>query len=542
MLQAFDADTFFAGGRPPGLPADAPAPDENSLFARAIELSLASSRYPLEALRDILERENRRIGASDAALDAIRSIGAGTVFVVAGQQAGLFGGPLYTIYKAVHAVRLAGRIHEKTGVNAVPVFWTASDDHDFAEVGGVGVRTSDGAPFRVEYSPRSRVEGAPVGEIALDSGIEAAIDALAGHLIPGERAGSYIGLLRRAWTPGTRWSDAFSAQISALLSRRGLVMLDPRWEGVKVLFAAIMRAELERPLASSALVNEEADRLESGYARKAAIRRPEGATSLFLETGGVRRIVRYDGRAYHAGEERLTQGEILGLLEAGPGRFSPGAALRAVCQDALMPVAALVAGPGERAYLDQVRPLYRLFGVNGSLVWPRASFTLLDRRSLRAAGKAGIPVRSIFLGMDSVRGEIALASFPAELSRALDALDWATDSGFDDVAGALDKLDPTLSKSVRTEKGRVLHSILGIRERAIRAHKARLEIADSRLAAAAHFLLPDRQPQERWFGADSVFILLGPEGLDELLALASPGEEKHRMLVDAEGSSPGEKE
>lgn len=142
MIQTIDSETFFTGGRPACIPADAPVPDMDSLFARARALSRESSRYPLNSLRDILARENRRIGAVDTALESVRSIGPGAVFVVAGQQAGLFGGPLYTLYKAMHAVRLAERIAAATGTTVIPVFWTASDDHDFDEVRSIGVRTA----------------------------------------------------------------------------------------------------------------------------------------------------------------------------------------------------------------------------------------------------------------------------------------------------------------------------------------------------------------------------------------------------------------
>jgi bacillithiol synthase len=196
-----------------------------------------------------------------------------------------------------------------------------------------------------------------------------------------------------------------------------------------------------------------------------------------------------------------------------------------------MPVAALIGGPGERAYLAQAAPLYSLFGVNRSLVWPRASFTLLDRRSLRAAEKAGIQPALLFRGLDDIRGEIAKGSFPSEIARALDALERGTDAGFEETAGALAALDPTLAESARKEKGRALHIIRSLRERAERTHKSKLGLSDSRLAAAAHFLLPDGKPQERWFGADAAYILLGPEGLDDLLALSSPGEEKHRIVM-----------
>jgi bacillithiol synthase len=349
MLTIIDAASFFGSDRPRGIPLDAPVPDEAALFSRARTLAVESSRYPLDALKDILLHENIRIGAADPALDTVRSIGPGAVFVVAGQQSGLFGGPLYTLYKGLHAVRLARRIRKATGVNAIPVFWVASDDHDFVEVRSIGVRASDGGPFRVEYEPKNRTEGAPVGEIMLDDGIGEAVNRLAGRLAPGERADSYTGLLRRSWKPGTRWSDAFSAQMAGLLSRTGLVMLDPRWAGVKRLFAGVMRAEIENPLASSARVNEEADRIESKGGRTAPLRRGENATNLFLETGGVRRALLFEDGVFLAGDGRFSPDELLALLDAEPERFSPAAALRPVCQDALMPVAALIGGPGMSA-------------------------------------------------------------------------------------------------------------------------------------------------------------------------------------------------
>ncbi len=127
MPRILDTAAVFPEGRPSNLPPDARKPDDGALFARA-RTRASDPKYSLDTLRDILVRENRRIGAHGDVLAAIGAIGEDAVFVVAGQQAGLFGGPLYTIYKARHAVRLAGRIHEETGIHAVPVFWVASDD------------------------------------------------------------------------------------------------------------------------------------------------------------------------------------------------------------------------------------------------------------------------------------------------------------------------------------------------------------------------------------------------------------------------------
>ena len=113
-----------------------------------------------------------------------------------------------------------------------------------------------------------------------------------------------------------------------------------------------------------------------------------------------------------AGNEAFSEEELLGMLNSSPDNFSPGAALRPVCQDALLPVAAMIGGPGERLYLRQVKPLYDLFGINGSIVWPRASFTLIDRRIMRTSKKEGIPLGKLFENPEKLRSELAYDSFP----------------------------------------------------------------------------------------------------------------------------------
>lgn len=528
MLQTIEAAVFFKGDRPPGIPADSPAPDWNALLRHAG--LLASARFPLDTLKTILEGENTRMGAGEKALDSIRSLGADTVFIVAGQQAGLFGGPLYTMYKAIHSIRLSERLSESLSRKVIPLFWIASDDHDLEEVKSLGLRTADGSPFRVDYAPAAVTPGIPVGEIVLDEGVNKAIETLAARITPGARADAYLDILRRAWQPGVRWSEAFARQMADLFSPWGLVLLDPRWKGIKPLFSGIMRRELEEPLASSSLVNEEADRAGSAATRRKALRKPEDSTNLFLETDGIRHPLLWRNDIFSAGQTRFSKGELLALLESEPERFSPGAALRPICQDALLPAAALIAGPGERIYLDQIAPLYDWFGVNRSIPWPRASFTLLDRRSLRIAEKEHIPPEKLFQGIDRIRTELAVATFPPELKLALDKLAHTTTEGFDRVAEKIRSLDPTLGDMVEKEKGKALHIVEGISERAVRAHKADTAVAETRTHSAAYFLLPEGGAQERWFGLDAVYPVLGEEGLREMMELTSPGEEKHRVV------------
>ena len=525
------AEEWFSGERPALLPGEAPAPDFNALVTRAGALNCA--HHPLDDLAAILTREHSRLDAPQSVLSTIGAIDDATVFVVAGQQAGLFGGPLYTFYKALHAVRLARRLAEASGLRVIPLFWIASDDHDIREVGRHSIRGRDGTPLTMHYASDSMLSDAPLGEVVLDSGITAVVDELAGHLPPGDFAERFVEGLREDWTPGLRWTDAFARQMLRYLGRTGLVLFDPRWEGVKRLLAPIFTAELTEPRASAELVNKAAEGFATSRERRAAIHRPDGATNLFVEVDGARLLLTVDERGFNAGGHHFESEDLLALVEREPERFSPAAALRPVCQDMLFPVASLICGPGERHYLKQVEPLYGFFDVDGATVWPRASFTIVDARTARAAKKGGVPVTVLFGDSDTVRARLASTTFPQNIEQELETFEKAVESHTDVLARSLAKLDGSLDSWVEARKGRILHVVHEIGERARRAHRAMEDSAQTRLVTAAAFLVPEGIPQERFYGMDSVLSFLQDDSLDMLLDLTSPDEEFHRIIVPA---------
>ncbi len=529
MLKTVKAETFFGDRRSPSVPPDTDTPDLNLLIDRTNALN--PSYYPLKTLKDILQRENKRIGAGQATSEFIRAIDNDTVFVICGQQAGLFGGPLYTLYKAMHTIRLSSVLSNHTGRKVIPVFWIASDDHDFQEIKHLGVRTNDGNKFIVDYTPLEYIDGSPAGKIILDDGISVAIDSLAKHCLPGNESERYIDIIRTAWQPGRSWTDAFASQMSKIFSRYGLVMFNPRWSGIKELFKNIMVTELTDPLASSRLVNEEACKFEISKKRRKALRKPEGSTNLFFENEGVRYPLFFDKHVFRAGKSIFSKEELFDFINSAPDRFSPGAALRPICQDTVLPVAATISGPSERIYLEQINSVYRLFNVNPSIPWPRASFTIIDRRTMRISEKEQIALEKMFSDLNHIRLELARKTFPADIKDKLDTIEKTIDNDFNSLAENIGSLDPTLVKSIIKDKGKVLHTIEGIRNRAVRAHKAALHIKENRFATVLYFLMPDNGPQERWFGTDAVISILDGKGFDELLKLTSPEEEYHRIVL-----------
>jgi len=529
MLYAHRAETFFSGHSPSGIPRDTDTAGLNVLVERS--RTLDPSSFPLDTIKTILARENRRIGAGQTALDSLESIGPGTVFVICGQQAGLFGGPLYTLYKAMHTVRLSRILTEQSGRTVIPLFWVASDDHDFQEVRTLGLKTDDGHKAELSYTPREYVEGAPVGNIVLDESVTDVLNTLTSQGSTGPVFDAYFELLRHSWQPGTRWPDAFARQLAGQFAPYGLVIFDPRWAGVKELFTGIFAAELSEPRASAAIINAEAVAHMNSMGRKKALYRPPDATNLFYEDGGVRQLISWAGNEFRTGDAVFSKNDMLDLVRSEPERFSPAAALRPVCQDAVFPAAALIAGPGERVYLRQIDPVYSLFGVSRSIPWPRASFTIIDRRTVRTAEKERIPLDGLFTDIDRIRAEYARRTFPEPVEQEFTSFESILDEGFERLAGSIGSIDPTLIDSVRKEKGKVIHTVGALRDRALRAHKARLDLSLGRLASASNFLLPEGRAQERWFGTDAVLSALAGDGFDELMSLTSPGEENHRIII-----------
>src|SRR5205823_1154863 len=200
--------------------------------------------------------------------------------VVSGQQAGLFGGPLYTIYKALSAVKLADCLTQR-GVKAVPVFWIASEDHDFEEVATAKFINRDCALSSVAVAGQIHSEGLPVGRVTLDQSIAATVEELLRSLPPTEFSDELRALLSDTYQPGRSFSDAFARVMTRLTGSRGLILLDPLDRDLKQLAATVYaQAARSAPEIADAIVERSGALEEVGY--HAQVTPSENSFPLFL--------------------------------------------------------------------------------------------------------------------------------------------------------------------------------------------------------------------------------------------------------------------
>jgi bacillithiol biosynthesis cysteine-adding enzyme BshC len=486
---------FYEGGRW----------DLDALAAAA--QATTSSGHARRALAEALARQQAGRAAERAASQARQLAEEGTVALVTGQQAVLFGGPLYVLYKAVAAVKVARLLAERSGRPVIPVFWVASDDHDFAEVRSVSVLDEAGQIVTVRYVPDREPVGEPAARIVLDSNITSLIEELGRALPAGLNRDGLLTRLTECYRPGATLSGAFSRFLSSLIPE--LVVLDPSDPALKALMLPVMEGELRENSPTSRLADQRGkELLAAGYHQQVPVR--PGFLNLFLYAEGQRRAlasqnahieVRGTGR-------RLALEEALRLLQAQPADWSPGVLLRPLAQDHVLPTAAYVGGPAEVAYHAQITPSYAHFGIPRPVLMPRPSLTLVEPAQARALEAEGLTLPDLQEDPQTILGRWVRETHP-EMEVAFTRLREAVEREMEGVETTLGALDPTLRGAADATRGRILHQIEGLQEKATRALKKRDQARAERLRRTRDALLPGGSFQERGLGLVSLLARHG---------------------------------
>jgi uncharacterized protein YllA (UPF0747 family) len=220
----------------------------------------AARRVPVErraAVAAILRRQAEAWGIGEASRDALaRFERPETLVVVAGQQPGLFGGPLYSLYKAFTAAALARAIEKASGTPCVPIFWIASDDHDFEEVHRTWLGDGGPEPEMLEVPMASAPGGVSVERIRLGPETAALHERVEALLPPSEFRGDLLARLRDAYAPGRGFAEAFARWMGGLLAGRGLLLFDPADAEAKRLTLPIFEREIALAGATSRAAHE----------------------------------------------------------------------------------------------------------------------------------------------------------------------------------------------------------------------------------------------------------------------------------------------
>lgn len=451
------------------------------------------------ALVDALREHMLVIGASDASFRQLdRLLDERSVAVVTGQQAGLFTGPLYSLYKALSAIGLAKRLEQELNRPVVPVFWVASEDHDWAEVNHAYLLDELDNVRKVSLPLNPDVHQMVYHTDLTRSAVEHVLKEAHKLLPEGPYKAEMLSVIREAWTEGTSMSQWFARILSHLIQPHGLVVLDPCLPKLR---------ELVRPVWQTALEQQQrvADSLENAYHEvqekgfHPAVVRDERNTTLFYVTDGKRYVLeRTDSgtlRARGLGVEK-TISEWLSLAQESPTSFSSNVLLRPVVQDHLLPTVAYVGGPAEIAYHALSRGVFRAFGRTLPPLVLRDRLTLYPASVVRSMSKWNVTVDDVLRPVDLVN--------PLLTDLGVDQIDTLfaklrneTTNRWKDWAREVEYLGPQITDMARAQAQREIAGLHRLEHKTRHLFRERHTVQVQQLQHIERWLWTDGNPQER---------------------------------------------
>ncbi|MEZ4323091.1 MAG: bacillithiol biosynthesis cysteine-adding enzyme BshC [Myxococcota bacterium] len=467
-----------------------PLPDPLRPEARATAVRAAAERsvHP-----DVLASIRATTPAQERSRDAL----ARGVAVVTGQQAGLFGGPLYTVYKAAAAIVNARALEAETGVPCAPVFWLQDEDHDFDEIASVGLLDREGrlAWARVHGIPEE--DGRSVVHRRLGPSVVGALAVLEDCIGGLPHAPEILALFRGSHTPDTTASDAFRAGLDRLFAPHGLLVVDAGSPDLREAAAPVHARAFADAVPLSRALQAQSDALEASGRGAPVWVRPEAPLS-FVHPDGP------DGPRYRV-EPHPDGGFLLcgtdRVLDADTARacaHSTSALLRPVLQDTWLPTAAYVGGPGELAYLAQMPPLYAGFGLPVPLMVPRARFLVVDGTASKLLDQLGLRPRDLASPREALLARLGTArgGLPDPDALLASVTDGPT-AALTAFRPQADGLDAGLGRSV----DKTLEHLRSTAEKLVDRYRKALarddEVMVDRLDRLLDRLQPDGAPQER---------------------------------------------
>jgi bacillithiol biosynthesis cysteine-adding enzyme BshC len=500
----------------------------------AIQQSAKSLDYPADRRKDVsavLRDTNASLGSGEATSKNIDRLANGAVAVLSGQQVGLFGGPAYAFYKALSAIQIA---HELTqsGVDAVPIFWMATEDHDLDEVRHVswfhaGKRTRFELP--AEANP-----GHPVGQVKLGPAVEELAKSAA-ELLGGVSSANVAKYLQESYTSGETYGSAFGKLFARVFADHGLILVDPLDARLHRIAAPVFRKVLtNRASLNAKLLQRDKDLEAAGFEPQVKVT-PE-STLLFQIRDGIRQPIAYQGErggqpgAFKIGEAALSEKDVLQLADTAPETLSPNALLRPVVQDYLFPTVAFCAGSAEISYLAQSEVLYRDILGRMPVILPRADFTILDAKADKLMQKYKLCIENLWGGPQQLRKQMESVSLPDQLGENFDKKKSLIETTLTELGAEIQKLDATLAGAVETTREKMSFQLNKLREKTGRALDERAGLIAEHSDFLENLLYPERVLQSRDLSFLPFLAQWGPAGLEELKNLSdSSNLREHRI-------------
>ncbi len=455
-----------------------------------------------------------------------------TIAILTGQQLGILGGPLYTIAKILTTIRLANQFSERYDeFKFVPVFWLEGDDHDFNEVRSINIFDIENQILNIGYKEEISDDDAKqsIGGILFDESLNEFFTKLEGSLRETEFKPELLSRLKEYYKVGKSFKQSFKDLLMWLFDEYGLVIFDPQDPKIKSILKPIFKKEVNDFSIHTQKLIQTSARLEELYHAQVKVK----PVNLFYHTDDGRFSIEPVDDVFKLRRKRkqFTKDEILAEIENAPERFSPNVLLRPICQDYIFPTGFYVAGPSEISYFAQVTPLYNFYNIVTPIVYPRASFTLLEKNVAAALDKYDLSMNDIFLGFDELKEKVIAELSENNIENVFHESENDIELIFDKLKENLFAIDKTLVDSSGKTKEKILSAINELKTKAVKAQENKHETTIRQLTRISNLLYPNGNLQEREINFTYFYNKYGRELIRKLYDEISVSEFEHQIIT-----------
>lgn len=446
-----------------------------------------------EKTAELLLRFNKQFEVDEAAIANINRLKSKKALtLVTGQQLGLFGGPVYTIYKILTAIHQSRMLERKLDRPIIPIFWMADEDHDYEEVSSVNVFNEEG--IETFSLPKNRTN-LPVSEIEYPEQLKDLKKELKKALVDTDFTGELWDLLDSCFKPGQFYLKGFGTFISRLFSNHGLVMAGSNDDEIKKQTKACLIEYVKNAESASRALKEQSKKLEITFHQQVTL---YNSHLFYVNKNSGRSKISRNKHAWKTdNDRRWTTQELTDEIDRQPHRFSPDVFLRPILQDTLLPTLGYVGGPGEVAYYGQMKSFYKIFGMKMPVIFPRLSATLVEPAIVRIFRELPFEISDYQKRIEDLESDFVKRTEQIDI----EALFKKWKEGIEDLqtyqTKAISNIDKTLEGASKKAQANYFNDLNKLKGKIYRAVKKNEETQIKRIHRIQRHLFPNGNLQER---------------------------------------------